>query len=175
MTPHRPGLLRACALVALGFLAALPACSSTGGSLDAVGTPARIRFVSGRSLQTFELVNETHTGRVELYSATRENADTKVQEDEVVDEVLDYFKNLGLFERTQPGVAPPAGGAYSSTLEIDVAGNPVHFAIGQGSSTEDRTLFAQCLSAFLVIYNETYQLQSVERHPEWSPSVPTSR
>lgn len=167
---HLPLLAALFALVSLG----LAGCSSTRGSApSAMGQPARIRFLSGRSQQSFQLVNETHTNRVELYSTTRTSADTKVQTDEVMDAMLDYFAEQGLFERTQPGGAPTD--ASLSSLEIEVAGAPVFFAVGPGSSAEDIALFGECRNAFIGVYNETYQLQSLERQPDWAPSLPTNR
>jgi hypothetical protein len=40
---------------------------------------------------------------------------------------------------------------------------------GAATSQEDRQVFEQCFAAFLQVYNATYQLQSVEDHPDWSP------
>jgi len=169
-------LLRLPSLLILSALLTLvAACSSTGAGsrLDSVGHPARIRFVSSASQHSFELVNETHTGRVELYSTTRASADIKVQTDEVVDEVLVHFAKLGLNERLQAGAAPPPSGGTWSMLEIDVAGEALHFTVGAGSSVEDRDLYIKCRQTFLLVYNQTYQLQSVKREHGWSPSVPT--
>jgi hypothetical protein len=172
-------LLQRNPVAALAFLfltALLASCSSTGGGqVDSVGLPARIRFVSmvkGVG-NTFELLNETHTNRVELYSTARANANVKVQTDEVLDEVLVHFARLGLNERTQSGSAPPSSSASLSSVEIEVAGNTTHLAVGSGSSVEDRTLYTQCFQTFLLVYNQTYQLQSVEHQPGWSPSLPT--
>jgi hypothetical protein len=161
--------LAACAL-------ALAACSSTRSAPSAIGVPTRIRFVSYSSPQAFELVNETHTDRVALYSETRATAATKVQTDEVVDEILEHFAKLGFYERARSGLAPAKGTAgLVSAIEIDTPGKPVHMAIGQGTSAEDHDVFRQCFASFLSVYNETYQLQSVDQHPGWSPSSEAER
>jgi hypothetical protein len=158
-------------LCGLACAPALAGCSSTRSAPSAIGVPTRIRVVSYTSQQAFELVNETHTDRVALYSQTRATAATKVQTDEVVDEILEHFAALGFYERARPGLAPAQGtGGLVRALEIDTPGNPMHLAIGQGSSAEDQDVFRRCFASFLQVYNETYQLQSVGQHPGWSPS-----
>jgi hypothetical protein len=154
----------------LALLPALTGCSSTRAAAPpAVGVPVRIRALSYTSDQAFELVNETHTDRVELYSSVRSSAETKVQTDEVVDEVLAYFEKLGFFEDAQPGLAPPSAPAgVVRAIEVDSPGRQVYMGIGAQSPKEEQAVFNQCFAAFLQVYNETYQLQAVDQDPGWT-------
>ena len=158
------------AVLTSAALAALVGCASSSQSVSAIGQPARIRIVSYTSGQAFELVNESHTDRLELYSETRSNAATKVQTDEVVDEVLDYFDDLGLYDLATAGLAPPLGDTrYTRVIEIDTPGRQLHLGLDGTTSREDQVVFEKCFAGFLDVYNATYQLQSVDEHPSWSP------
>lgn len=171
-TPSSSTVPAACALVAaLLFLAGalgLAGCASSGGAPSGMGRPVRVLIESHGSGQAFELVNETHTDRLDLYSQTRQSAATKVQTDDVMDAVLEHFAELGLFDRAEDGGAVPGAGVTRS-IEVETPEGVVHLSLGPGATAEDRKVFEQCFAAFLEVYNATYQLQSVEEHPDWSP------
>ena len=132
--------------------------------------PIRIRYFAYASGQNLELVNTAHTDATELYSTTRSLSDAgrKVSTDEVMDEVLKLFRNRGFYERAQAGAAPStAEGTWSQSLEVETPGELVHMSLHKGSTADDRKLFFECAQAFVAIYNNTYQLQSVDRAPDW--------
>ncbi|MFN0243646.1 MAG: hypothetical protein ACKVWV_12195 [Planctomycetota bacterium] len=152
---------------------ALAGCSSTKSSPGGTeGHPARIAFVSYASAgagKRIELVNESHSNRAELYSQRKslEDAVTKVTTDEVMDEIVKLFRARGVYERAQKGAAPAdGGGTFTQALEIDTPDFAGHWALLRGASSEERQRFLECAQAFVMIYNDTYQLQSVDRAPD---------
>lgn len=170
--------MRALRSVACVLSIVVAGCSSTKGSSGGTeGRPARIAFVSYASAgagKRIELVNESHSNRAELYSQRKsiEDAVTKVTTDEVMDELVKLFRARGVYERAQKGAAPAdGGGAFTQALEIDTPGFEGHWSLPRGASSEDRQRFLECAQAFVMIYNDTYQLQSVDRAPDaWSSS-----
>ena len=65
----------------------------------------RVGLRDYRTGRNFELVNETHTSRVEQYSTLRDNADRKVQSDEIVAKrveggVQKYLKEVSLYNQS---------------------------------------------------------------------------
>jgi hypothetical protein len=171
--PTRPCALVAALLTLLTLLAphglGLAGCaSSSAAAPSGMGRPVRVLVESYRSGQAFELDNETHPDRVDLYSHTRPSAGTKVQTDDVMDAVLERFAALGLFARAEDGRAV-AGTGLLRAIEVETPEGVVHMGYGAATSQEDRHVFEQCFAAFLQVYNATYQLQSVEDHPDWSP------
>lgn len=144
--------------------ALLGACASTHAEAPAaVGVPARVRVVSYRSGQAFELVNESHSDRVELYSQKRGSAETKVQTDEVLDELLVQMRRSGFFDLAEPGAAPAAGGAaLTRAIEVETPQGSWHLVIGAGTDADTLKVFEPCFAGFLDLYNRTYQLQSVD-------------
>ena len=174
-TTSSPVPTRPCALVAALLVLAAPlwlglagCASSSAAAPSGMGRPVRVLVESYRSGQAFELVNETHTDRLDLYSSTRPSAGTKVQTDDVMDAVLERFAELGLFARAQEGRAV-AGTGILRAIEVETPEGVVHMGYGAATSPEDRQVFEECFAAFLQVYNATYQLQSVEDHPDWSP------
>jgi hypothetical protein len=128
----------------------------------------RVLVLSYRSQQRFELVNESHTDRVELYSEKRASAATKVQTDEVLDALLEHMREQGFFRFAEESPAPQAGGAsITRAIELESPEGTWSFVVGPGSPEEQRLAFDRCFAAFLDLYNATYQLQSVD--PGWTP------
>lgn len=162
----------------LAASAALAGCSSTADSAKPVrtGRPARVAYVNyaaGATGQRLEIVNQSHTDRTELYSRARplEDAVTKVTTDEVMEELLGFFRTEGLFEKAQSGPAPSGSeGRYSQALEIETPSERVHLVVEKGLPPAERQRFLKCAQAFVMIYNDTYQLQSVDRAPDWNQS-----
>lgn len=152
------------------------AAHESGDKPAHTGKPARVAYVNyaaAASGQRLEIVNESHTDRTELYSRARplEDAVTKVTTDEVMDELIGFFRTKGFFEHAQRGPAPAAGeGQYSQAIEIETAGELLHMTVQKGLSADERQRFLECAQAFVMIYNNTYQLQSVDRAPDWNSS-----
>jgi hypothetical protein len=159
-----------CALVLLAQGCASRAAAA-GETPQAVGGPIRIRYAVYTSGQNLELVNPARSDRTELYSTTRklEDAGTKVSTDEVLQETLRYFDEHGFGAKAVAGPAPRDGGngAYSQALEVETPSRHVHMVLHRGLDEADRRRFLTCAKAFAEVYNSTYQLQSVDRAPEW--------
>jgi hypothetical protein len=83
--------------------------------------------------------------------------------------MLDLFESKGYFAGAEPGPAPASGeGVYLQALEVETPGRLVHMSIHKATTAKDIQLFLECQKAFVTIYNGTYQLQSVDRAPDWN-------
>lgn len=155
-----------------GALCVLAACGSTQSSArpEKTGRALRVRYLAYASGQKFELVNDSHSERTQVYSTTKklEDAFTKVTPDEVLDETIANFKASGYFEHAGPGSAPlSASGDISQALEVEESGRTSFWALSKSASQSDVKSFVACKQLFLYVYNNTYQLQSVENAPDW--------
>jgi hypothetical protein len=166
---------------ALAITWAIASCASPNsgkgdGKPERTGQPARVAYINygaSPSGQRLEIVNQSHTDRTELYSTARpiEEAITKVTTDEVMEELLGFLRTKGFFEHASKGPAPATGdGQYSQAIEIEAPGEFVHMTVHKGLSSDERQRFLECAQAFVLIYNDTYQLQSVDRAPDWDPA-----
>jgi hypothetical protein len=151
----------------------LAACSSTAGAPAAPAAqagPMRIDFVDHASKVRCTLINGTPEERTALYSERRplEAATTKVSTDEVIQEVVRYFREQGYFELAQPGAAPAPGAAGArQTLEIETPEGQFHALLSNATRPEDARRFLACAKAFLEVYSNTLQFQSTERPAGW--------
>jgi hypothetical protein len=170
-------MLAALALTSLG--AGLAACSSSGTSApEPAQGPVELRYFALAKNLTFGIVNATSTDRIDLYSKAKplDQATTKVSPDEVVDAVVQYFREQGFFEIAQPRGAPrPAPAGATQMIEVSLPDGKYHAILRSGVSLEFATRFQTCAKALLDVYNNTLQLQSVDEAPEWSGSNPSSR
>lgn len=152
----------------LGLLA-LAGCASHAAS-DGPARPQRVAWIDYRSGVRLELVNETHTGRVEQYSTTRKDASRKVQTDEVMSGLIEILHDQGFSERARPGPMPLGGdGQNVMALEIDDAGDVQHVVAWRGMPADDRTALLGMAQNFADLYNATYGLQAVEVGQDESP------
>ncbi len=169
--------------VAVATFGALPGCSS-GGTKSAeasakTGRPVELRYRAVAKNLSFGIVNESHTDRTELYSSRQplDKATIKVSPDEVVDAIVEYFRDEGFFDIAQSGSAPktaPAGA--SQILEVSLPEGPYFAVMQPGVSTDFVTKFQTCSKALLDVYNSTMQLQAVDSTPDWSGGgQPSSR
>ena len=164
-----------CTVLAVSGWSCASDASSAAKSGAGHAQPIRIRYLAYASGQNLELVNAAHTDATELYSTTRSLADAgrKVSTDEVMDEVLKLFRDRGFYDKAEAGAAPSSGaGTWSQSHEVETPGELVHMSLHKASTADDRKLFFECAQAFVAIYNNTYQLQSVDRAPEWRASPP---
>ncbi len=160
----------------------LGACGSTSSKAarpEKSGRPQRVRLIDYISHVNLELVNESHSDRSDTYSNTvpLANATRKVTTDEVLDEVIEQYKKGGFFEHATPGSAPSDGPAnVGKAIEVEDGGKTVTWLVQKSAAKADRELFGRCTSLFGTVYNNTYQLQSVDRAPDWeTPKSPKKK
>jgi hypothetical protein len=161
--------LRPRRLLPLLALAALAACGSTGGARpDAKGKPASIVFHDYRSGASLTLVNESHTNRLEQYSKSVRPADatTKVASDEIVDALIQHMASLGFFAKAASGPAPDTSQEWTQALEVDAPGGARHMLAQKGIDAGTAKTFREARDAFLEVYNNVFQAQSVEAQPD---------
>ena len=92
--------------------------------------------------------------------------------DEVLDEVIDQYRKNGFFEHAAPGSAPAEAPAnVGKAIEVEDGGKVVTWMVQKTASKPDRELFGRCTALFGTVYNNTYQLQSVDRAPDWQTPV----
>lgn len=166
-----------------GMVALFSACGSNPSSNDGArpektGRPLRVRYLAYASGKKFELVNESHSDRNELYSSARDldEAFTKVAPDEVLDETIAFFRENGFFQRSSPGSAPlTAGAGVSQALEVEESGRTTFWPLMRTASADDQKRFQTCSTNFLKLYTNTYGLQSVKRAPDWQNQGVTTK
>jgi len=159
---------------AIALIAVLPGCSSGGakssGPGEKTGRPIELRYRAVAKNLSFGIVNESHTDRTELYSSRQplDKATTKVSPDEVVDAIVEYFRDEGFFAIAQSGSAPrnPPAGA-SQILEVSLPEGPYFAVMQPGVSADFVAKFQTCSKALLDVYNSTMQLQAVDGTPDW--------
>jgi hypothetical protein len=164
--------------LAIAWLLAAGCAAPTRDGLGATGgSPARVSLQDHRTGGRLTLVNDAHlehtgvTGanaaerRAAYYSTTRRDAATKVTTDEVMDALLDHFDQEGFGSAALAGPAPPGDAAVSQSLEVVVDGQARHMLGRRGMALEPARTFRTCREAFVALYNQTYQLQSVETRP----------
>lgn len=154
----------------LGLLA-LAGCASSSAA-QGPARPQRVSWIDYRSNVRLELVNETHTGRVEQYSTKRklEESARKVQTDEVVGGLIEVLKQEGFAKQARPGPMPLGSDGQSvMALEIDDGGAIEHVVAWRGMPADDRAAILGMAQNFADLYNATYGLQAVEVGLDESP------
>jgi hypothetical protein len=149
----------------------LSGCASSATAGDAA-RPQRVAWVDYRSKVLLELVNESHTDRLEQYSTvrSRSEASRKVQTDEVMAELLQVLRDGGFDKRARPGAMPRGGDGQSvMALEIDDDGRISHVLAWRGMPADDRQAILGMAQNFADLYNATYGLQAVEMGLDESP------
>jgi hypothetical protein len=164
-------LLPSCsrAVLALGLFFLAAACTggpSAGGKPPSkTGVPSRITWRLYKTDHEITLVNESHSDRLELYSKAKERreAATKVQNDEIVEAVLDYFDRAGYQGFASTGSAPRAQiGRASQSLEVERQGRTTFMVWSPDRPEKERACFVICRDALVEIWNETYAAQTIE-------------
>lgn len=152
-------------------LLALTGCAANS-ALDGPARPQRVAWVDYRSNVRLELVNETHTGRVEQYSTTRKLAEAsrKVQTDEVMAGLIDFMRDEGFDSRAREGPMPRGSDGQSVMgLEIEDGGAIEHVLAWRGMPADDREAVLKLAQSFAELFNATYGLQAVEVGQDESP------
>jgi len=136
--------------------------SSSASNYISPDGPIRVTFRDYRSGLVMNLLNESHSDPVEYYSQPRNDASTKIQNDEIIDALIEVFEAKG-FERMKfDGPAPQHGGGASRALAIEKHGRIQHIVFRQEDARANRLAFNDCAAAFLEINNLTYGAQTVE-------------
>ena len=165
----RRATLRPLAVRTLGLLslALFSACASTPTATveSASSVSARVRFMDYRQGTAFELVNEAHTDRGELYSEVRSNTQTKVTSDEVMDALLEYLDGAGFHGHARAGVAPRASDSFHWGGEIERAGETVYMLVSDKTPGGEREMFIDCYMNHVNLWSNTFQLQRVDAGP----------
>ena len=154
------------------------ACGSTGSGSNRHGDPdasnatsaplqLRVRWQVYSSGQDLALASQGLLDRASTYSQAVPitAANTKIAPDDVVDALIEHLDDQGL--RSQPGAAPAAGQGWSQSIEIEQAGATRWIGVGAASPLEEQKRFRECWMSFTAVYNQTYQLQTVEQAPDW--------
>jgi hypothetical protein len=153
----------------------LAACSSTGSddgdeAPAEKGTPILLSFVDYRTGARSELVNESHTSKLEQYSKPRSDAARKVQSDELVAGLVEYLEDNG-FRKLAASGDPPylTGGQFYWTLQLVEPERRCYVAAGRNTSLADKQRLHAFSQAFLGVYNHTDGWQAVEVKPGEMP------
>jgi hypothetical protein len=160
----RTTLLAACATV-------LAACAGAPKAADpSSGEPQRIALVLYRNPRVLELVSEAHTARLAQYSEVRESAGRKVQSNELMEALVEAFRERGFASLARNGPAPRTAGpdAYWA-LEVEDDAGVAHAILSKSLSQADVRTCLELKNAFLEVYNATYGLQAVEVKEGESP------
>jgi hypothetical protein len=157
-----PGLLLA---AACGSPNARPTADSSSsdtisakqaGNLDLA---LRVTYRDTRNSTRLELVSQSHTDAVELYSKKRASADTKVQTDKAIYALLQEFDARDFDKYTQKGRVPDS---IAQSLEVQDEAGTRYFARYKGQPIEAQKAFVDCLMLFNLVYNQTEGLQAIE-------------
>jgi hypothetical protein len=157
--------LFACLSVGLG------ACSGPGSAKPGQGVDRRVRLHNYRDRQLFELIDESTQSRVEHYSKTRANADSKVLTSDVMDGFVDYLRDNEFNELAIDGPAPAqAVEGMAWALEFVEGGKPRYvFGYPAQAKAEQQRKLRDMRLVFFEVYGSVYSMQAVEVKPGETP------
>jgi len=168
-------------VLALVGLASGCASGSGGSGRPAItGHPQRVAYYDFRTRLHIELVNESHTDRVEQYSEKRADASRKVQSDEVLEGLVDALEGAGFKKLSLAGGAPLGGGeGVMMAVEIEDGDELRHVLGVKGMPAKDKQSVLRMAQGIVEIYNATYSLQAVDTKPGEevfkNPAVPSKK
>lgn len=144
-----------------------PGQSGSSSASTAEPRVLRVRWRIYSSNQNLCLASQGAQDRTETYSKAVpiDAAGTKIAPDDVVAAMIEFLDDNG--PKFITGTAPVTGGAYTQSIEVETAGATRYIAVGKGTPLEDQKRFQECWKAFASVYNQTYQLQTVEQAPDW--------
>jgi hypothetical protein len=150
------------------LLALLGSCASAPSQSKA--EPCRIGLYDFRSQRRFELVNEAHTARLDQYSQVRDNADRKVQSNEIVADLAGWLEKEGFGALAREGASPSRGATEAVwAMEIENGGKLRHLVVSKSTPPADYALCRNLKAGFLDIYNATYAGQATQTKEGQSP------
>ena len=164
-TTPRQRLQQAFGLLALASLLGSCAGTPTAPQTSVTATPARVRFMDYREGMAFELVNESHTDRVELYSSLRSDSTIKVTKDEVMGALLEFLESKGFQKHARSGFAPRTSGTFRWGGEIETGGRTVFMVVGDQTPGNERNMFLDCYMNHVKLWSNVFQLQRVDTAP----------
>lgn len=172
-------MIRSIALVVLALgVAACSSTSSTRSSSNDAQTsaetepsdPVCISFRDMRTGVTMELVNESHTGRVEQYSQVQNTASRKVMSDEIMGEFVEFLDDEGFDDDSIPGPLPFFGkGKVRWAMVIQDGDDARHVAESIDDEGRRRKRLEKYRAAFLQTYNAVQGWQAVQLEGGQSP------
>ena len=149
--------------LALLCAALVPACGSTGSQSSSGGQRSISVELLGYGSAPFILVSESHTSRVELYSEERDNASTKVLEDEVMQALVEHLDELGFDGFSRPGTAVAGGGsAISKAIQVEEGDQRAWWPLSPSAGESELKNFNTAVRDFLSLYNIAQGWQSVD-------------
>ncbi|MFM7297236.1 MAG: hypothetical protein ACKO4Q_08440, partial [Planctomycetota bacterium] len=154
--------------IVVALLTFLGSCASAPKADRTV--PTRIGLYDFRSQRRFELVNEAHTARLDQYSTVRENADRKVQSNEIVADLTGWFEKEGFAALAREGASPTKGSTDAVwAMEVELDGKLRHVVVSKSTPPADYALCRSLKAGFLDIYNATYAGQATQTKEGESP------
>ena len=161
-------LLASLAGLLLAACASSPRSDAPSPSGDQ-GEPLRLTYHQAKDDRVLELVNETHTDPVEYYSQERSSNARKIQNDEIMAELLGYMSKNGFDRWSLAGAAARPGAGVAWTLEVETPRGVSHVAWRSGASRSELEDLKAIKEAFVAIYANTGSAQSVRLKPGENP------
>jgi len=137
-------------------------CASSGPSELSEPRPIAVSLV-GYAADPFELVSDSHTPAVELYSSEHSTASTKVLTDVELVALVEHLESLGYRKYSRPGRAPASGGrAFAKAIQVDENGDVSWWPLVEGASVAELKAFQTAVQDFLQLYNIAQSWQSID-------------
>ena len=138
-------------------------CASSGSGGSSEPRPIAVSL-NGYAAAPFQLVSESHTSRVDLYSAELDTASTKVLNDEVMIALVEHLEDLGFREYARPGHAPQADprSNLSKSIQVVENGRSSWWPLTQSADVKELKGFQTAMQDFLQLYNVAQSWQSVD-------------
>lgn len=159
----------------IAVLALLLACSACASSKSdeseassavadaAAGVPVRVAVLEYQHSVRIELVNNSHTDKLEQYSEIRPDASRKVQDDDVMAALLEYLDQEGFSRLAVPGLAPAMGSRLTTwALEIETPTSKRHILGSALTIAEDKREALKMKTAVVQLFNATRGWQAVQ-------------
>jgi hypothetical protein len=123
-------------------------------------------FVDYRTGAKLELVNQSHTDALELYSTPRADAARKVQTDELMIDLWDFLRDSGYGSFAVEGAAPPVQSkAFLWSLEVEGQHGFSHVREETTLPDDKKEELRRLSYGFLQTYNATQGWQTIETKP----------
>lgn len=159
-------------IAVLALFLASSACASSkpdeSGANSAVadaasGVPVRVAVLEYQHSVRVELVNNSHTDKLEQYSKIRPDASRKVQDDDVMAALVEYLDQEGFERLALPGLAPAMGSRLTTwALEIETPTSKQHILGSALTTAEDKRLALKMKTAVVQLFNVTRGWQAVQ-------------
>ncbi len=178
-------LQRLTQLVVLALLACplLAGCSGPAKRTEPILTevPVSISLQDYRSGLKMTLINDSTIAlqgikgetvqlrRAAFYSRFNHDNFTKVAADDLLEGILEAFRDRGFGRIQAPGAAPDRATGASTGITIQQNGRSHHVLFSTRLPKEDQQTYADCRKVFMAVYNQVDQYQSASIIPETKP------